>query len=111
MTGKPKTNWGGARENAGRPRKTLTAAQVEKMLVVARRYARSHGKTVDELLMETMYSPQTNTRDRLWAIKMFKDCTMAKISEDGATDAALGPSIYLPEQRPVLNVVQGGKSE
>ena len=43
--------------------------------------------------------------NRLAAIKLVKDLSAPKISEGGETDKALGPSIYLPEQKPALAAV------
>lgn len=81
------------------------------MLRTARRYAKRHGQTVDELLMEVLYSQHTTTRDRLWAIKLFKEFTMAKIAEGGDADRSLAPALFLPEHHPALRVVSGGKGE
>ena len=101
MTGRPKYGWGGAREGAGRPAKALTASQVERMLTTADKYALDRGKSVDELLLDILYHPETSTRDRLWAIKLFKDFTLARTTEDAPYLQHSGPTVYLPEHRPV----------
>jgi hypothetical protein len=106
-------NRGGLRAGAGRKpglQTSLAAAQVEKMLRKARRAAKKHGKDVDDVLLEFVYSVQEKTRDRLAAIKLWKDFSAVKITEGGETDKALGPAVFLPSQRPTLSVVDGKKS-
>ncbi len=71
------------------------------MLAKAKRWAREKGKDVDDILLDIIYGVEAvNSRDRLAAIKLWKDYTMARISEGGETDKSLGPQIYLPESRP-----------
>lgn len=106
-------NRGGARLGAGRkpgPTSTLSTYQVAKMFRLARKYAKLHKKTVDEVLLDFIYGAQEKTSDRLASIKLWKDCTMPRISEGGEADKALGPAVFLPEQRPKLGVIEGGKS-
>jgi hypothetical protein len=112
-TGPKKDNRGGYRPNAGRkpgPQSSLGAYQVARMLRKARRYAKNHGKDVDDLLLDVIYSKEERTADRLAAMKLWKEMTTPKIKEGGETDKALGPALFLPEQRPQLQVVNGGKS-
>lgn len=104
---------GGARPNAGRkPSKpmSLSAYQVKRMLGKARRYARQYGKDPDDLLFEIMYTADASKQVKLAAIKLFKECTMAKITEEGSTNKELGPAFFLPEKHPRLKVVEGGKT-
>lgn len=70
------------------------------MLNVANQYAKKHKKTLDMVLMDFAYDDSLPVRDRMAAIKLFKDKTMAPISEGGDADSQLGPSIYLPEMKP-----------
>ncbi len=101
MAGKPRNdNWGGGRGGAGRPKNKLTTCQVKNMLDTAATYAKKHGITVDELLLECMYSETAHIQYRLQAIRLFKDKTMAHITEGGDTDRDLGPATYLPEEKP-----------
>lgn len=114
MTSGPKTveNRGGARPGAGAKPKTLSARQVQAMLDKAKEYAEKHKKTVDEVLLDFIYCSESKDADRLAAIKLFKTYTIAKLQEGGETDVALGPGIFLPEQRPdpaSFQVIKGGK--
>lgn len=70
------------------------------MLNAAQQYAKKHKKTLDMILMEFAYNEELPERDRMAAIKLFKDKTMAPISEGGEADSQLGPTIYLPEEKP-----------
>jgi hypothetical protein len=88
----------------------LSQIQVKRMLRKGRKWAREHKKDVDDWLLHVIYAAETRDSDRIAAIKLWKDHTMVKISEGGDADKALGPSVYLPEQRPVLAAVNGGKS-
>lgn len=114
-TGPNKDNRGGYRPNAGRkpgPGTTLGAAQVSRLLRKARRFAKLHGKDHNDVLFEILYSTEEKTADRLAAIKHLNDIMVPKIQEGGAADKQLGPSIFLPEQRPPeLAVIHGGKPE
>lgn len=114
MTSGPKKieNRGGAREGAGRKPETLSVRQVKAMLDRAAEHAEKNRKTIDDILLEIAYSSEEKTADKLAAIKIFKTHTMAKLNEGGETDVALGPGIFLPEQRPdpaTLHVLPGGK--
>ncbi len=105
-------NRGGARPGAGRkPLGTtpLSQIQVKRMLRKGRKWAREHGKDVDDWLLTVIYGAETKDSDRIAAIKLWKDHTMVKIAEGGVADKALGPAVYLPEHRPVLSAVDGGK--
>ena len=102
--------WGGARPNSGPKPQTLSAHQVELMLKAAEKRAAKTGKTIDELLLDVIYSVDTSTKDFLAAVKLFKDKTMAPITEGGETDRDLGPAFFLPEKHPRLTAVDGGKS-
>lgn len=106
-------NRGGYRPGSGRkPIGTtpLSQIQVKRMLRKGRKWAREHGKDVDDWLLTVIYGADTKDSDRIAAIKLWKDHTTVKISEGGAADKALGPAIFLPEQHPALTAVQGGKS-
>lgn len=135
MAGKAKINqWGGARKGAGRPRYMMTDYQQKKMLQTARRRAKETGKTVDEILLDIIYGVnearevtlikrgkevttialQTEVKDALVAIKLFKDFTMTKTSEQKITVTKdRGMAVRLPPKKkdPALEIVQGGKKE
>lgn len=104
-------NRGGARPNSGPKPEPLSAKQLRLVLREVRRRAKKEGKTITGGLLDIFYDKDTPAGFRISAAKVIWDKTMIQVSEGGEADKTLGPSIYLPEQRPVLNVVQGGKSE
>lgn len=113
VEGIKKENRGGYRPNAGRkPGKstTLSSYQVARLLRKARRFAKQHGKDHNDVLFEIIHSPQERTADRLAAIKHLNDMLIPKIQEGGQADKELGPVVYLPEQRPTLKAIEGGKT-
>lgn len=94
-------NRGGWRPNSGKKPETLSAYQVQQMLDTAERYAKTHGKTVDDILLDFVYAQvKVDARTQLAAIKLFKDKTCVPISEGGDADTNLAPTVYLPEERP-----------
>ena len=109
-SGSNQRGWGGARPNSGPKPQTLSAHQVDLMLKAAEKRALEVGKTIDEMLLDVIYAPDTSTKDFLAAVKLFKDKTMAPITEGGETDRDLGPAFFLPEKHPRLMAVEGGKS-
>lgn len=104
-TGPKKDNRGGARAGAGRKPETLSARQVQAMLDKAKERAKKEKKEIDDILLDLIYGDNP-PKDTLAAIKLWKEYTIAKLSEGGETDKALGPAVYLPEQRPKLQVVK-----
>lgn len=105
---KKNPNWGGARPNSGPKKQTLSGAQVAEMLKKARDYAKKYEKTIDEVILDIIYTTKSD-KDKLAAIKLFKDFSMAKISEEGPTNQDLGPQIFLPEKRAEIVALPGGK--
>lgn len=103
--------WGGARPGSGPKPQTLSARQVQLMLDAAEKKAAETGKTIDELLLDLIYDPDTPKKDFLAAVKLFKDKTMAQITEGGDADRQLGPALFLPEKHPRLKAIDGGKSD
>ena len=101
---------GGARPGSGPKPKTLSQTQIAKMLSKAKKWAKAHGKGIDDILLGFIYSEAERTADRIACIKLWKDITVPKIAEGGQADRNLGPSVYLPEHRPVLTAIDGGKS-
>lgn len=99
-------NRGGARKGAGRKKTSLGKNQLQELLKKSRKYAREHGKSVEELLLDLVYGFSTDEKfgdkDRLAAIKLYMDRVYIDIKEGGPTDEALGaePAVYLPEMRP-----------
>lgn len=101
----PKSGWGGARPNSGPKKQTLSAAQVQVMLNKAKERAEKEGKEIDDILLDFIYDGEGSTKDRVACIKLWKEFSMARISEGGEADRELGPGIYLPEERPDPSVV------
>jgi hypothetical protein len=106
MTGKPKniSKWGGYRPGSGRkPTYMTTEYQVKKALQKARKKAKETGKTLDDILLEIAYADgvKANVRDQLAAIRLFKDLTQTKTSEQNINvKQTNGPVIRLPEAKP-----------
>lgn len=96
----PKGSWGGRREGAGAKKQTLSAFQVQQMLDKAKEYAEKNNKTIDDILLSFIYDEEASLKDRAACIKLWKEYTIAKLSEGGDADKDLGPGIYLPGQRP-----------
>lgn len=81
------------------------------MLDAAEARAKASGKTIDELLLDVIYDPETPGKDFLAAVKLWKDKTMAQITEGGDADRQLGPALFLPEKHPRLKAIDGGKAD
>lgn len=81
------------------------------MLQAAKKKAEETGKTIDDLLLALIYDEETSKKDFLAAVKLWKDKTMAQITEGGDADRQLGPALFLPEKHPRLKAIDGGKSD
>ena len=135
MAGKPKIGqWGGKRAGAGRPKYMMSEYQKRKMMQSARKRARETGKSIDDILLDIIYGVTqarevtlikskkevkvitltTEVKDALVAIKLFKDFTMTKTSEQNITVTKdRGMAVRLPPKKkdPALELVEGGKKE
>lgn len=122
MAGRKKTGTkpdkrGGARPGSGRKKETLSQNQVNEMLSDAKKRAKEKGQSINDILLDIIYtdhkrSKTVTVKDRLAAIKLWKDFTMSKVSEQNVNvQTVQGPSIGLPPMRedPALKVVKGGK--
>ena len=72
------------------------------MRKAAEKRAKQEGKTLYDILLDFSYDAGLSVKDRQASIKLYLDKMHISVSEGGETDKALGPSIYLPEQKPVL---------
>ena len=99
-------NRGGARPNSGPKPFSLSARQVAELLRTVKKFAKKHGDSIDDILVGMVYAETTTDRTRLAAIKLIKDLSAPKITEGGEADRQLGPALYLPEQKPKLEVVK-----
>ncbi len=104
MTAK-KENRGGARPNSGPKRQTLSVRQIREMRKAAEKRAKQEGKTLYDILLDFSYDTDLSVKDRQASTKLYLDKMHISVSEGGETDKALGPSIYLPEQKPTLAAV------
>ena len=84
--------------------------QVKAMLRAAKKKAKETGKTIDDILLDIIYTADAAPRDVLPAIKLWKEHTSPKLAEGGEADKKAGPAVYLPEQRPQLEAIDGGKA-
>ena len=107
-----KDNRGGARPGAGRKPETLTADQVGKMLRKAKKWARKHEKTIDDIILAAIYgldfhgkTVEVPANVQFQYVKLWKDLTVPKITEGGQTDKSLGPSVFLPEHRATITAI------
>lgn len=100
---------GGARPNTGPKPEPLSAKQLRLMLREVKRRAKKEGKTITGGILDIFYSKSTADALKLTAGKLLLDKTMIQVSEGGETDKALGPAVFLPEQRPVLTSIEGKK--
>lgn len=116
MTGKNE-NRGGRRPGAGRKKVTLSQSQINKMIKAAKKRAKETGRTLDDILLDFAYGlvdeKEVDNKDRLAAIKLYKDFTISKHSEKDVniTDNR-GPKIGLPARKPdpaKLVGIDGGK--
>lgn len=102
---KKKDNRGGARAGAGRKRKKklgLTDPQIDRMLLAAEKVEKETGVSIDEILVRIIYSSQSMIREKLAAIKIFKEYTIMRKSElDINVTQQVGPTIGLPELKPL----------
>ena len=109
-------NYGGKREGAGRPTETLSVRQVKEMRSKMEVRAKITGKDENDILIdwiqacdETGVPIEIGTRDRIACVKLWKEYTSPKITEGGEADKIVGPAVFLPEQHPRLEVIDGGK--
>jgi hypothetical protein len=118
MAGKPKKEgsqtpgWGGSRPNTGPKAVKPTAEMIKVMLRTAKKMARAEGKSIDEILIAFCYgkgATKITVKDRIAAIRTFKEFTMAKQTDQEVTvTARTEPAIYLPKQKsdPALSLVK-----
>jgi hypothetical protein len=110
MSSGPKTveNRGGKREGSGRKAFSTTEKAQKKMLKCASKWAKKLGISMDDILMSLIYSRtpddqplNVDARVKVSAIKVFKEFTMGKLSEQNVNiNDTRGPQIGLPEMRP-----------
>lgn len=108
---------GGARPGSGPKPLTLSVKQVKAMLRREKKFAKKYGKSIDDICLAMIYGSdlkgnpyETDNKEKIACMKLWKEYTLAKMVEGGTTDKALAPAIFLPSQRPVLRVVESPKA-
>jgi hypothetical protein len=102
------SGWGGRRPGSGpKPKYMMSSNQVKKMLRRMRKSKRETGVDEDEFLVSIISTGKTpegeevDIKERLSAVKIFKDYTRSKHTEkDININHNQGPRIGLPEMRP-----------
>ena len=107
-----KPSHGGKRKGAGRPTETLSVRQVNEMRAKMKERAKITGKDENDILIDWIQAIEADgatvdigIKDRIACMRIWKEYTSPKITEGGEADKTLGPSIYLPEQKPTLAAV------
>lgn len=113
MAGKPK-KWGGARKGAGAPRKksTISEAAKKKWVQAAAKFAKKHGMTVQEAILDMIMDPDVQDTCRVAAAKLYNEALIAKETvSDVTVTQNKGPAVGLPALKgdPALKVVGGKK--
>ena len=124
MSGKPKqTSWGGSRKGSGRkPLNQLSDRAAKNLHIAIKRREKAEGRKWQDVLMDFIYGTldkdgnrvpiDMSAKDRLSALRLIADITMAKQSEQSINVTKTdGPTIYLPELRKPgeLVAIEGGK--
>jgi len=111
MAGKSK--WGGKRPNqTGRPRKKTTISEKtkKKWIQAANKFAKKHGMTVQEAILEMIVDKDVQDSVRVAAAKLYNEALIAKETVSDVTVTKNdGPAVGLPplEKDPALRVVSG----
>ena len=112
-----KENRGGKRAGAGRKpgyspgREALSVRQAKEFEATARKLAKEFGMTMQEVIGRQVYDAEASRKDIQTAVNLFWKYSVIGASEGGEADQALGPSVFLPEQHPRLELVKGGKKD
>ena len=113
-----KPSHGGKRKGAGRPTETLSVRQVNEMRAKMKERAKITGKDENDILIDWIQASEADgatvdigIRDRIACMRIWKEYTSPKITEGGEADKIVGPSIFLPEEHPRLEVIDGGKAD
>lgn len=71
------------------------------MLKAAKAKAKEKGKSLDDILLDIAYSAESSVANKLAAIKLFKDFTMARSTEKDVTVTQVRvPQVFIPEKYP-----------
>ena len=112
-----KENRGGKRAGAGRKpgyspgREALSVRQAKEFEATARKLAKEFGMTMQEVIGRQVYDAGASRKDIQTAVNLFWKYSVIGAAEGGEDDKSLGPSVFLPEQHPRLEVIEGGKKD
>ena len=105
-TNPKKDNRGGARPNSGPKSTAVSVAQLVEMRAAAHKKAEEEGKTLFQVCLDWIYDEDVRIERRQAAWKMYADKMLIQVSEGSAADQTVdGPAVYLPKQRPQLEIV------
>jgi hypothetical protein len=104
-------NRGGTREGAGRKAIfELGEAKRKEILRDVAAVAEKKGTSLGRELGEMMFGRGKDKRVKMQAMQLYCRDILPKVSErEVAVSKIRGPAIYLPEQRPSLQSIEGGK--
>ena len=126
MSGKPKqTSWGGTRKGSGRkPLYQLSDRAAKNLHSAIKKREKKEGRKWQDVMMDFVFGVldhngnrvpmEMSARERIAALRLIADITMAKQSEQAITVTKNeGPTIYLPELRKPgeLVAIDGGKEQ
>ena len=108
---KKKDNRGGKREGAGRKpvKHSYSAHKIEELNNRIERRGKKENKHMDDVALDILYDETLPPAARINAYKVLKEYSTIKASEGSEADEVLAPAVYLPNHRPDLKVVDGGK--
>jgi len=98
---------GGKRAGSGRKKKNFSEDQIESMLETAKKFEIEFGLSLDDILLGIAYKPESTNREKIAAIKIFKEHTKPiSRNEEINSNLPSGPVIGLPELKPIENIVK-----
>ena len=106
-----KENRGGKREGAGRPKEPLSVRQAKEFEATQIKLAKEYDQSLSECVGRIAWDPESSNRDVCMAANLFWKYSIIVGSEGGEADKIVGPAIFLPEEHPRLEVIDGGKAD
>ncbi len=104
-------NWGGARENSGPKTQSVSVKQLQDMRDAAEKKAKQEGRSLFDVCLDWIFDKEIPIARQQAAWKMYTDKMLIQVSEGGEADKIVGPAIFLPEEHPRLEVIDGGKGD
>lgn len=103
---------GGAREGAGRPKKTPAEYSLlvkDRVLEAAEKLKAKHGYSIEEAILGIVYEEGTNSNARVSAANFYKEILVIKESKQEKTiTETKAPTVYVPERKedPALKLLK-----